>query len=128
MCPEITLKPEWQVMRPKRPVGRPVNPPEKMGYQHYAGNILPGMRPSCRAQGCKKHLRISQALWCSDDCQQRGMGYLNGILSKLNEQEIEELLRNNLSLDFRVIKVNREITKKKRPRRRPNYEIPNFTG
>lgn len=129
MCPEITLGPEDQVMGVKLPVGRPVNPLEMKNWQHYKGNHLPGHRPICKAKGCRKYLRMNQSLWCSTDCQERGIGDLNGILSKLDEKEIEELLRLHLDLKYRVINTETEtiVRKKKRIRVPPRYRIHKFT-
>ena len=88
MCPEITLRPEDQVTRVKLPTGRPINPPEMQSYRHYKSEPLPGHRPICKARGCKRYLRMNQALWCSDDCHEIGMSELSRTLSKLNEKEV----------------------------------------
>ncbi len=127
MAVEVNLIPEWQLKREKRPPGRPVNPASMRHWLHYKGNLQTGKRPNCKRTGCSRHLRIDQALWCSEDCELRGMGDLGGILSKLSEQALEELVRTHLDPDFKIIKVEREIKEKKRPRRRRyRYEIPNF--
>ncbi len=130
MCPEITLRPEDQVTRVKLPVGRPINPPDMTNYRHYKSEPQPGHRPICKARGCKRYLRLNQALWCSDDCQEIGISELSGVLSKLNEKEVEELLRLNLDLNYRVINIETEtiVRKKKRRRKPPRYKIHKFTG
>lgn len=129
MVPEITVTEpdESMIALHKRGPGRPQKP-DRFNWLHYSGTLLPGKRPVCKAKGCSRWLRRDQKAWCSQDCEDKGLADLNAVLALIEPQQLEDLIRNNVDMDFRVVKTNREFEKKKRPRRPRRFGYPVYRG
>lgn len=112
LAPTINLTPEMEVQCPRLPRGRPMNPPEKRDYRHYAGKKFFGKAPYCRARGCRKRLRVHQPLACSPECLEAVIDQAQEILNGLNEEQLIERFQMNLGDTHRIEKRSPEPPKK----------------
>lgn len=113
-CPEISLKPEWEIKKEKQSSGRPRVRLSNDPYSHYAGRGDFGRRPICKGFKCRKYLKKDQPLCCSTECLDDLISRLSNVLSKLKVAELDELLRSILGPDYRIFQ--REDKEKRRPR------------
>lgn len=111
LCPEINLRPEWEISNEKQPTGRPQVRFPNDPYSHYAGHRAFGKRPSCRAYKCQKFLKKDQALCCSQECLDELLLFVTDIMSRLEVNQFDEILRGVMGPDYRIFQREEQIKK-----------------